>query len=405
MKNEIFKEVVDCYTMSNQTKGLPSLNIKNFNKVEDLIELVKENKIQIIQIGDVINPFVKNYNINKSKEEQVRDLKENLNECIIYPSEKVVIELRPDKENPYSHKIREGSGGNDLTYFEQEALRKYIESQNYLFINNGFNYYITTSDEALEKGAEFIQIRCCAPSRETNGEERAIGITLIELSNLPSKEQMYWHSFEFEDQEKWTVNKGFKKAYLIGERLDEVWIYDDILSKMSLINEFCLNLEHPPLFKKEFEGNSPTDFIPILSPTNKNLNQFLLIFNNMLPENLNKKFFKQCKLTNEPLSLKRGDGSQKGTIQLLEDFLYSIYPHEKDMIKRIINPIFELRNKRNPSAHKIQETKTDLDFYQQQEDIVYYIWDSLCNLTMALGNQPENRKQFFEEQFYPVTFY
>lgn len=405
MKNKIFKEIVDCYTMSNQTKGLHFLNIKNFNKVEDLIELVKENKIQVLHINDVMNPFVRNYNINKSEEKQIKDLKENIEECILYPSENVDIDLRHDKENPYSYKMRGGSGGKDLIYFEQDVLKKYIENQNYLIQNSGFNIYIKMDEEAVKKGLEFISIKHCAPCKEINGEKRAFGVTLNELSNLPSKEQMYWHSFEFEDQEKWVANEGFTKAILIGGWLEKEWIYNDILSKLTLINEFCLNLNHPPLFKKDFRDSWPADFYPILSPTNKNFNQFLLVFNNMLPENLNKDFFKKCELLNEPLLLKRKDGSHKGTIQLLEDFLYEVYPHEEDMIKRILDPIYELRNKRNPSAHKVQETKTDLDFYQQQEDIVYDIWDSLCNLITALGNHPKNRKKLSEEKFYPVTFY
>ena len=406
MKDKIFKEIIDCYTMSNESKGLLFKNIKNFKEIEDIIELVKEGKIQVLHIEDTMNPFVKNYNVNKTTEAQIEDLKKNPNECIIYPSEKILIELRPDKGFPYSILSKNSNvGRNDLIFFKQEALKKYIDDENYKVQNSGFNYNIITLDEAVDKGVEFIEIKHCAPSKNFNSKERALGITLNELNKLPSKEQMYWNTFELDNQKEWIVNEGFKKTHLIGEWLDEVWFYDDILEKISLINKLCLNLDHPPLFRKEFNESTPVEFSPILIPTTKEFNSFLVIFNNMICENINEKFFSKNTLLKKPPSLEREDGSKKGSIQMLEDFLNAVYPHETKMIEDIISPMYKLRKMRNPSAHKVQESKTDLDYYDKQEDIVYLIWKSVCNLSNAIGNHPNNLSLYFSKKMYPATFY
>ena len=421
MKDKILKEIIDCYTMSNEAKGLPFKNIKNFNKVEEVIELVEEDKIQVLHVEDTMNPFVKNYNVRKETKTQIEDLKSNPNECVLYPSEKVVIELRPDKGLPYSTLSKNSNvGRNDLIYFKQEVLRKYVDYENYKVQNNGFNYNVITTDEAVDKGLEFIQIRHCAPSRKPDSNERSLATTLNELNNLPSKEQMYWSTFEIEDQKEWIVNEGFKKAYLIGEWLDEVWFYDEIINNISLINKMCINANFTPLFQREFKFNlhsqieqieKPKDYNPILNPNLKEYKQFLLTLNNMVVENINKDFFKNLeRLNGVEIKFKAENGTDYGTINLLEQFLKCILKdHEnnnesKEIIKEIIPPLKEIRKIRN-SIHKIEEFKADNSYYEKQEEIVEKIYNSTFALLSFFGAHPINYNEYSKIEFYKPVFY
>ncbi len=69
-------------------------------------------------------------------------------------------------------------------------------------------------------------------------------------------------------------------------------IFDAFIEELHHINEMCKLMSHPALFKDDFkDNNKPRELCFLIRPTLKQFNEFILLLDKMISENINRAFF------------------------------------------------------------------------------------------------------------------
>ena len=88
------------------------------------------------------------------------------------------------------------------------------------------------------------------------------------------------------------------------------------MTEMSLLNRMAKAMARPNLFKQDFGAcgeNKPPRFTFLVRPTLEEFNEFVLLLDKMLSENLNKDFFRDDVALE--LEEKRADGKSGDSLQ------------------------------------------------------------------------------------------
>ena len=96
---------------------------------------------------------------------------------------------------------------------------------------------------------------------------------------------------------------------------------------MKLINDMATLIGKPPLFRRTYEHEYPRNFGFLLRPTLAEFNAFVLLLDQLMSDNINKKFFSpELELEQDNV---REDGRievrQKGTIALLDEWVHHLF--------------------------------------------------------------------------------
>lgn len=105
----------------------------------------------------------------------------------------------------------------------------------------------------------------------------------------------------------------------------------------------------------------------------KNYNDFVLLLDKMISDNINKDFFKGQMELFEFKELEEGivERIQKGTLQLFEEWLLSNYNTDnQEMLKELFKPLRKVRRERQNPAHKISEDVYDKKYIEKQREMI-----------------------------------
>ena len=118
------------------------------------------------------------------------------------------------------------------------------------------------------------------------------------------------------------LHPDFYRTQIIGDFPERISIYDAFLEEKHIINEMCERMGKPPLFRSNNKAHErPSGFGMLIRPTKKEFSDFALLLDQLLSDDLNRKFFKGDIPVSEVLT--RQDGSTVtqsiGSITLLVD--------------------------------------------------------------------------------------
>lgn len=150
-----------------------------------------------------------------------------------------------------------------------------------------------------------------------------------------------------------------------------------------------------PLFRKSFENeNRPKEFTFFFTPTLKNYNDFILLLDKMISENLNKDFFEGKVDFFEFKKLENGlvEKRSKGTLQLFEEWLTSVFKVKGDgTVSELFKPLRKIRKERQSPAHRINENQYDRQLIEKQKIIMDDIYSVFRNLRNIFHQHPKAR--------------
>jgi hypothetical protein len=145
-------------------------------------------------------------------------------------------------------------------------------------------------------------------------------------------------------------------------------------------------MDRPLLFREEYrtsEHEKPREFGFLVRPTSKEYYGFVHLLDKMLSENLNKDFFKG------DVSDRYEDGSRKGTINMLDEWVRSVFDTENwEPWDRAIESIKEVRNQRQKPAHAVVENEFDQKYLEKQRRLVEEAYDAVRVLRQVLEHHP-----------------
>nr|WP_303212158.1 hypothetical protein [Methanobrevibacter smithii] len=277
-------------------------------------------------------------------------------------------------EGHYTRKLTNGECSYKLVYFEADLLRNIIDDSRYVISNNSFKYNISITeeydnDETLDEKFKFILDNVGLGFDENN--ERIFAVLLKELSELHPEMQKRFSVYEV--KKKTYIDPSYIKSMNDGEWPDPS-LFSAILYQIEQINNLCSNND-VTLFKSDYKNKPPIEFNILVLPTKKEYDNFIKVFDIMLSDNINQKFFEgQIDL----IEFTNKDGTKekyKGTIALLKEWLGEIGVSQ-EIIQKSIKIIKKVRSQRSKPSHNIRENEFNIKYIQNQNNIILEVYNA-----------------------------
>lgn len=395
MKEKILKIITDYYLNSGDFNGLP-LYYFDKNYTDLICQLIDEGKVEVLSSAFVINPHIKAFRLNIDKEEQKKEVINNGDSVVLYPTEKYLKELNLNSEKPFTKMLLEGQGQLKIVFFKIEILETYFQDPRYKVFWYDYRGSIVVSDEFYDENleSEYIKDFGLGYHKEKLYEERVVGVFLGDLAELSLNAQLKWKANYLENQQDYFINDGFYKNLILGEWVDEVSIYDAILDKMIIINKMCENMGIPHLFRKTYEPHTfekPEDYRIMFLPTLKNYYSFVLVLEKIIIHNINYKTFITTAKYIKPVERKDGKGNLKHSLNMMSEWLKQNISTNEDIDKLIINPLKSIRKIRQVPAHEIYSNQYDKLLYKKQNEIILETYKAIRSIRLFFANYPENQ--------------
>ncbi len=148
----------------------------------------------------------------------------------------------------------------------------------------------------------------------------------------------------------------------------------------------------PKLFKEEYSRESkPRGFSFLIRPTLKEFNEFTLLLDKLMSDNLNKDFFRDD--LDLELEETMRDGrikvSQKGTITLLEQWLNRVRFSDPKPKNEMLKTFREIRALRQTPAHSIHDDIFDQKYFKKQRKLIIDAYAAIRMLRLIFANHPK----------------
>jgi hypothetical protein len=421
MKERIENIVYDFFVASSDFNGIPlrniseKLNIDYENSIDIIKELVKDN---IVSIQSSTNPHIigfQHYPIDSQihileEAKKIKEVVHSFGEITISSEDtEYPICLYPSKS--YLQKKRDlADFGNALytkqlalaephltpIFFEIEVLDRYFNDPRFDFKFEDYSGQISClydeNENPIVREEDQIFLKTFGLGFDENGDRLAV-VYLRYLKDLTPEHQIYWKSRQktgnckmLEEYHQNTIQGNWTFSYSI---------FSGFIGEQKCINDLTKLIFTKPLFRKSFENeNRPKEFTFFFTPTLKNYNDFILLLDKMISENINKDFFEGKVDFFEFKELENGlvERQSKGTLQLFEEWLTSVFNVKGDgTVSELFKPLRKIRKERQSPAHRINENQYDRQLIEKQKIIMDDIYSVFRNLRNIFHQHPKAR--------------
>lgn len=391
-KEKVLNEIINFYLNSRDFNGLPVYNMEYYD-YNTLCELIDEGLVEVLSGKDVLNPHVKCFNIDIPLDQQKENVSETTNLSVLYPTKKALVSVPQDYSRPYSLLLEKGEQQLKIIYFNIEILERYVNNPKFLIMDNGYRGNIYVKDEYMDDETiidEYIKNYGMA---YIDGKqfERAIGVFVGDLGKLSSKKQMLWKGFELPNQSECLISPGFIKNLVLGEWVEEIWIFHALIEEMIIINNQCEKMGLPKLFNKTFGthySEMPDGFRNILLPTLKNYYDFVLVMEKIIVHNISYDTFQVNAPHIRSIDRKDKAGNYKGSLALLEEWLVKNIRTTEDIKETIIYPLKNIRKIRQRPAHELISNQYDITLFKKQLDLMNNTYSAIRSIRLFFSNHP-----------------
>ncbi len=397
----ILKVVREFYLSSRQFNGVSAGSL--FEMLESdwqefydsLCQLIEEELIGIIYADVHLNPHIIRIGFEDKKSQIDKLSIANLPQACVYPRPKH-LETTVNRElydgEPY--KLCFALGEPHLAYrsFDLSVLEYYRNDPRYSYQNDDVRGKICYNSEGLRRSDRiFLQTFGFSYDEDLN---RAVAVFLWYLSNLSSEHQLMWQAKELQGDFK--LHPGYYRNAIVGDWDERVPICGALIKELYIINRMAEAMGRPPLFLKDFGeygDQRPNMFGFLIRPTLEDFNNFVLLLDKMISDNINKEFFQ--KEVSYEREIQRKDGrievQNKGTLQILNEWVHK-YFHTDDnwaLWKKSMGSLRKIRNKRQKPAHAIDENIFDQRYFKEQRKLIIEAYSAINILRLLLENHPK----------------
>lgn len=421
MKERIENIVYDFFVASSDFNGIPlrniseKLNIDYENSIDIIKELVKDN---IVSIQSSTNPHIigfQHYPIDSQihileEAKKIKKVVHSFGEITISSEDtEYPICLYPSKS--YLQKKRDlADFGNALytkqlalaephltpIFFEIEVLDRYFNDPRFDFKFEDYSGQISClydeNENPIVREEDQIFLKTFGLGFDENGDRLAV-VYLRYLKDLTPEHQIYWKSRQKTGNCKMLGE--YHQNTIQGNWTFSYSIFSGFIGEQKCINDLTKLIFTKPLFRKSFENeNRPKEFTLFFTPTLKNYNDFILLLDKMISENINKDFFEGKVDFFEFKELENGlvERQSKGTLQLFEEWLTSVINVKGDgTVSELFKPLRKIRKERQSPAHRINENQYDRQLIEKQKIIMDDIYSVFRNLRNIFHQHPKAR--------------
>jgi hypothetical protein len=184
-------------------------------------------------------------------------------------------------------------------------------------------------------------------------------------------------------------------------------VFDAFTEELKQINIMTKLMGKPALFRNEYDPR-PKGFSFLVRPTTKELNDFVLLLDQMMSDNINKDFFRgDVELESETT---RPDGkvvvTPKGTIQLMEQwFQNKMRFRDPSPFNEMISLFRKVRKLRQTPAHKLEDSKFDQKIFQEQRKLAFEAYGAVRTIRLMLANHPATKTHTVPEWLFKAEIW
>lgn len=403
MIEEVYEEVHNQYFESGDFNGMPIYRLADkFDIESDEFRTAIRNGIdnEILTATFHGNTHIRAFSCFKKHQIlEWFDTTDYPSHICLYPHTKKLSDsalLERYKESPYKLELAKGAGQLDYRTFDLSVLEYYRNDPRYSYNTDFIHGSISIEDEYFESDSvpESDQVLLKTFGFAYDNEfGRYVAVFVCYLADLSSEHQKVWAAKEIKGDIK--LHPDYYASSIEGSWGTRMSIFQAFVEELEVINKMSEIIGKPSLFKYSYYNDRPKEFGFLLRPTASEFNDFVLLLDKMMSDNINKSFFgNDVDLETEE---ERDDGKilvrQKGTIQILESWVSKYFtPVDPKPVEDMMATFRNVRQLRQKPAHKVNKNKFDQTIFKKQREIVIKAYDAVRTLRMLLANHPEVRK-------------
>lgn len=359
---------------------------------------IETGDIEVVGSGMFPNPHIKPFSgIPLSR--QLEEYDANTDNCCLYPGKSLlekVVNIENYEGRPYTKRLALAGGQLDSVFFELSVLEQYRNDPRYYYWANDINGQVCIQDDHYESDEMDDKDKVLL---ETFGfgfndsYERCVVSLLWYVSGLSKEHQQIWAAKEIINGD-FKMHPDYYRTNIVGDWGERLPICEAFIMELSVINEMASKINSKRLFRNDYSGSRPKEFAFLIRPTLSAFNSFILLLDQMMSENIDKKFF-EGEIADEYYH-ERDDGKievrRKGTIAILEEWIDRYFrPADDGPINDMKTAFRKVRKLRQKPAHSVQEDVFDQKFIQDQRRIILDAYGAVRTLRQILTNHPKVR--------------
>lgn len=402
-KEQIIDAVTSFYLKPGDFNGLPAADLVVMSGVDwdtlipTIEQLIEEDLLGVLHADDDVNTHVMRVGI-PPKEHQLSKLQTaQLHHTCLYPRpahlEKVV-----DKSiyanQPFRLRLALGEPELRFQSFDLSVLEFYRNDPRYWYRSNDIHGFISVGEQHYNSNEmpdpDKVLLRFgFAYDSDMN---RAVAVYLYDLSELSPEHQQVWQVKKLKGE--YRLHPDYLKTTIIGGFGDKISIFSAFVLELYIINEMAKAMGRPSLFNKdygEYGEDPPRKLSFLIRPTLEEFNEFVLLLDKLLSDNINKSFF-QNEVPYET-ETERRDGKvvvqPKGTLQILDEWVKKYFtPTDWGPWNNGMAAFREVRKLRQKPAHAVNENTFDQKYFKEQRELILRAYTALRTLRMLFANAP-----------------
>jgi hypothetical protein len=396
--DQVVQEVARFYLDSHDFNACPATSVLGSaasTQARAAIEtLVTSEKIEILTEKLTVNPHIKRLPL-PSIEQQLAALKKSrtLQHVCLYPHKEVLrtlVDATRHEGKPFELDLALGAPQLMPLNFDLTVLEFYRNDPRYHYECDDMHGWISISDDFYRSPdvPKRDQILLDTFGFAYNEKlDRAVVTFLRYLANLSPEHQQVWKAKQLGAEFK--MHPDFYRSQIVGDWPENLPIFTAFWMELGLINEMTTAMGRPPLFRDI--AKRPRNFAFLIRPTLGEFNDFVLVLDKIISDNLNKKFFQgDVDLEDEA---PRADGKivvrQKGTLALLDEWMRSKFrTPDWEPFDEAMGTFREIRKLRQNPAHALESDAFDQKYFHKQHALIVKAYNAVRVLRMMFEKHP-----------------
>lgn len=408
LKEDILREVTRSYFESRDFNGISAIGLTqqlgfDWRGMHDALRgLIEEDSIGVLYSEFELNTHILRLGFPQ-KDVQIAKLgTDDLFHTCIYPHStylKNIVDVSRYAAEPY--KLCLALGQPQLAYrsFDLSVLEFYRNDPRYHYTNNDISGHISVrsdfydSDDMPKHDQVLLESFGFSYDQDLN---RAVASYVRYLANLSPEHQQIWKTKELKGD--YRLHPDYYRNTIIGDWGEKVPIFSAFVKELYIINRMAEAMGRPALFNQdygEYGEGSPQKFSFLVRPTLEEFNDFVLLLDKLLSDNINKSFFQnQVPYERET---EREDGKiiiqPKGTIQILDDWVREHFrTSDWELWDESIKTLRDIRKLRQKPAHAIDENTFDQRYFKEQRELMIRAYEALQTIRRMISNHPSVKR-------------
>jgi hypothetical protein len=421
LEEKVFETIVDFFIESNDFNGITLTKISRkvdiqYLTIVDLVADLVRKELVVIQYD--VNPHIIGvyYPPIERQLAVLTDAKRNVIKVLLelpngikvesdshtvcaYPTRGHLEKVRDVSsfiKQPFTRELSLGEPQLKPVFFEIDVLERYFKDPRYSFEFDDYSgsiSYLDREDQPtqLAERDQFF-LKTFGLGLDKNGG-RVATVFLRYLSDLTEDHQLFWKSKEIPDG--CTMLREYYENTIQGNWHFSHSIFSAFIEEQSVLNDMCKHVFGTGLFKKIFTNEQrPKEFTFFLIPTLENYNNFVLLLDKMISDNIDKSFFKGKIDPYDFKEIESGivERKEKGTLRLLEEWLNSVYTtSDGSAINDVFKHFKDVRQQRQHPAHRINENYYDVAFIGKQKEIMKDVFRAMRSMRYIFQAHPKSK--------------